>query len=243
MVTTHLHDLARPSVIPGPTRQDHLVPTRDHLSRTKSLVPGPRNPAATRARRGGRRPCRQGLHRPRLCPRPRPLPRPGTPASQRIPTARTPARRPCNLRHAALSLWLTAGVAPEEAPARAGNSPTILHTVYTHPVPGQERPPTPSSTAPCTHLKAPQTITARQPPARTARDWPTKPLPGPPGPVRHASVSQRDPAGRSGTQLDPDSIPPPTIWPLTCADTMSAIPGTAGDPYRPARSGPPGTGR
>jgi hypothetical protein len=37
MVTTHLHDLARPSVIPGPTRQDHPVTPGILLSRTKSL--------------------------------------------------------------------------------------------------------------------------------------------------------------------------------------------------------------
>jgi len=36
MVTTHLHDLARPSVIPGPTRQDHPVTPGILLSRTKS---------------------------------------------------------------------------------------------------------------------------------------------------------------------------------------------------------------
>jgi integrase len=49
------------------------------------------------------------------------------------------ARRPYDLRHAALSLWLAAGVAPEEAAARAGNSLTVLHDVYAHPVPGQEK--------------------------------------------------------------------------------------------------------
>jgi hypothetical protein len=38
MLTTHLHDLARPYVIPGTTRQDHLVTSAIPLSRTKSLV-------------------------------------------------------------------------------------------------------------------------------------------------------------------------------------------------------------
>jgi integrase len=53
--------------------------------------------------------------------------------------AATPlARRPYDLRHAALSLWVAAGIAPEEAAARAGNSITVLHAVYAHPVPGQE---------------------------------------------------------------------------------------------------------
>jgi hypothetical protein len=36
MLTTHLHDLARPSAIPGPTRQDHPVTPGIPLSRTKS---------------------------------------------------------------------------------------------------------------------------------------------------------------------------------------------------------------
>jgi integrase len=53
--------------------------------------------------------------------------------------AATPlVRRPYDLRHAALSLWVAAGLAPEEAAARAGNSPAVLHAVYTHAVPGQE---------------------------------------------------------------------------------------------------------
>ena len=47
--------------------------------------------------------------------------------------AATPlARRPYDLRHAALSLWLTATGAPAEIAARAGNSVTVLHTLYTH---------------------------------------------------------------------------------------------------------------
>jgi hypothetical protein len=53
--------------------------------------------------------------------------------------AATPlARRPYDLRYAALSLWVTAGVAPEEAAARAGNSITVLPAVCARPVPGQK---------------------------------------------------------------------------------------------------------
>jgi len=45
--------------------------------------------------------------------------------------AATPlARRPYDLRHTALSLWLTATGAPAEIAARAGNSVTVLHTLH-----------------------------------------------------------------------------------------------------------------
>jgi integrase len=47
--------------------------------------------------------------------------------------AMTPlARRPYDLRHAALSLWLNASNAPAHVAARAGNSVSVLHDVYTH---------------------------------------------------------------------------------------------------------------
>jgi integrase len=42
------------------------------------------------------------------------------------------ARRPYDLRHAALSLWLNATGAPAEVAARAGNSTRVLHDVYLH---------------------------------------------------------------------------------------------------------------
>ena len=42
------------------------------------------------------------------------------------------ARRPFDLRHAALSLWLNASGAPAEVAARAGNSARVLHDVYLH---------------------------------------------------------------------------------------------------------------
>ena len=42
------------------------------------------------------------------------------------------ARRPYDLRHAALSLWLNAGGEPAEAAARADNSARVLHQVYLH---------------------------------------------------------------------------------------------------------------
>jgi integrase len=47
--------------------------------------------------------------------------------------AATPlARRPYDLRHAALSLWLAATAAPAEIAARAGNSVRVLHSTYAH---------------------------------------------------------------------------------------------------------------
>jgi hypothetical protein len=48
------------------------------------------------------------------------------------------ARRPYDMRHAALSLWLNASGAPAEVAARAGTSARILHEVYLHCADGQE---------------------------------------------------------------------------------------------------------
>ena len=42
------------------------------------------------------------------------------------------ARRPYDLRHAALSLWLNAASAPAEVVTQAGNSARVLHEVYLH---------------------------------------------------------------------------------------------------------------
>jgi len=42
------------------------------------------------------------------------------------------ARRPYDLRHAALSLWLNASGTPAEVAARAGTSARVLHEVYLH---------------------------------------------------------------------------------------------------------------
>ncbi len=50
----------------------------------------------------------------------------------------TLARRPYDLRHAALSLWLNAGAAPAQIAQRAGHSITMLLAVYTHCVDGQD---------------------------------------------------------------------------------------------------------
>jgi len=50
----------------------------------------------------------------------------------------TLARRPYDLRHAALSLWLNAGAAPAQIAQRAGHSTTTLLAVYTHCIDGQD---------------------------------------------------------------------------------------------------------
>jgi integrase len=53
--------------------------------------------------------------------------------------AATPlARRPYDLRHAALSLWLNATGDPAEVAVRAGNSARVLHEVYVHCTNGQD---------------------------------------------------------------------------------------------------------
>jgi hypothetical protein len=48
------------------------------------------------------------------------------------------ARRPYDLRHAALSLWLSAGAPPAQIAARAGNSVAVLLSTYIHCIDGQE---------------------------------------------------------------------------------------------------------
>jgi hypothetical protein len=54
-------------------------------------------------------------------------------------TASGLARRPYDLRHAALSLWLNAGAPPAQIAARAGHSVTVLLAAYTHCIDGQDQ--------------------------------------------------------------------------------------------------------
>lgn len=49
------------------------------------------------------------------------------------------ARRPYDLRHAALSLWLTSTGSPAEVAARAGNSPRVLYATYVHCIHGHHQ--------------------------------------------------------------------------------------------------------
>lgn len=48
------------------------------------------------------------------------------------------ARRPYDLRHAALSLWLNSDGDPAQIAARAGHSAAILLTVYSHCIHGRD---------------------------------------------------------------------------------------------------------
>jgi integrase len=59
-----------------------------------------------------------------------------------------PARRPYDLRHAALSLWLASGGPPAEIAARAGHSVRVLLTIYAHCYPAATRSPASGSTGP-----------------------------------------------------------------------------------------------
>ena len=111
------------------------------------------------------------------------------------------ARRPYDLRHAALSLWLSAGAPPAEVAARAGHSVTVLLSVYAHCIDGQDRITNqliehalrPGSSAPCP--KASGSADRRYPPRRCpvyVRERPPRPGHGPqsPGP---ASLNRRIP--------------------------------------------------
>ncbi len=92
------------------------------------------------------------------------------------------ARRPYDLRHAALSLWLNASGAPAEVAARAGNSARVLQDVYPHCTDGQEDPSASGSKTPSTRTPDPhvsQCVTASGYTHRWHR----------PDPVRYMSVN------------------------------------------------------
>jgi hypothetical protein len=61
-----------------------------------------------------------------------------TPALGPAAAATALARRPYDMRHAAPSLWLSAGAAPAQIAQRAGHSVTSLLAVYTHCIDGQD---------------------------------------------------------------------------------------------------------
>jgi hypothetical protein len=113
-------------------------------------------------------------HRPRAAA----IPKDGTGAQ--------PVRRPYDLRHAALSLWLASGAPPAEIAARAGHSVRILLTIYAQCIPG------------CDQIASQHIDRALRP-----SHWPPA---GPQetgvdarNPVRHASVPQLDSTGHSWT--------------------------------------------
>ena len=95
------------------------------------------------------------------------------------------ARRPYDLRHAALSLWLASGAPPAEIAARAGHSVRVLLTTYAHGMPG------------CDQIASQQIEQALRPSV-----WPlagprkSAPMPGIPSVMRpRHSWTQRDTAG------------------------------------------------
>jgi len=116
--------------------------------------------------------------------------------------AATPlARRPYNLRHAALSLWLASGAPPAEIAARAGHSIHMLLSVYAHCVPRTTRSLTRPSNTPSPSpgpAPAPRS-TAGQTARHAAHSWPTKSC------NHRPDLSARRPrtATHGGTQRDP----------------------------------------
>jgi hypothetical protein len=93
------------------------------------------------------------------------------------------ARRPYDLRHAALSLWLNATSAPTQVAARAGNSVHVLQDVYVHCIDGREdvvnRQIEDTLDPDCGTLHGSQCVTASGHTHRRYR----------PDPVRHMSVN------------------------------------------------------
>ena len=108
--------------------------------------------------------------------------RPAAPQPCRAPRA----RRPYDLRHASLSLWLASGAPPADVAARAGHSVHVLLTTYAHCIPG------------CDQI-ASQHIDRALRPRQLAPRWPTRTGADARIPVRHASVSQLDSTGLSWT--------------------------------------------
>ncbi len=88
--------------------------------------------------------------------------------------AATPlARRPCNLRHAALSLWLASGAPPAEIAARGGHSIHLLLSVCAHCVPRHNQITDQAIEHPPGQAPAPRS-TAGQTARHAAHSWPTK---------------------------------------------------------------------
>ena len=109
------------------------------------------------------------------------------------------ALRPYDLRHATLSLWLSAGGDPAQIAARAGNSVAVLLTVYSHCIHGYDdllnqkigNVLEPSARrGPCPSVEKPAvTPTARRPPTPSAmRPW--IPHPARRRPVDHADTNR-----------------------------------------------------
>jgi hypothetical protein len=147
--------------------------------------------------------------------------------------ATTLARRPYDLRHAALSLWLNAGAAPAQIAQRAGHSITILLAVYTHCIDGQDD---------ITNRQIERALNARnQAHRQTASGSANRRYR--PHPVRHMSVDGPRSRARAGTREAPHTRNqgPTPRSPTTISAAQSALCGqpqtSRGCPGRPG-SGP-----
>jgi integrase len=106
------------------------------------------------------------------------------------------ARRPYDLRHAALSLWLNAGGDPAQIAARAGHSVAVLLAMYSHCIHGHEDLlnqqigrvlELPAGRGPCPSVEKPAVV----PTARWART-PSAMRPWLPRPARRRPVDRAD---------------------------------------------------
>jgi len=140
--------------------------------------------------------------------------------------AATPlARRPYDLRHTALSLWLTATGAPAEIAARAGNSVTVLHTLYTHRLHGQQDAVSQQIEHALNQQNLSPPVTASGSPHRSHR----------PNPVRYMSVNGPHRAAHQrpyDRKTRPGYLPHPGRLPRSNADS-----GTPGDGDAAATAG------
>ena len=133
---------------PGPTTAPPARPAASSTAPTARCAPSPSRPPSS--------PCCAPTSRPTAPPqtaacsappaagpsRTAPTARSGRPPARRRsppPSLRSPlARRPYDLRHAAVSLWLNSGVPATEVARRAGHSVAVLLKVYAHCIDGQD---------------------------------------------------------------------------------------------------------
>jgi integrase len=108
------------------------------------------------------------------------------------------ARRPYDLRHAALSLWLNAGARPAEIAARAGHSVTVLLSTYAHCIDGQDD---------ITNRQIQHALHARNPPSDRTTSGAADRRSGPRSCPLY--VRQRLPSGAAARPQTPVHIPGP----------------------------------
>ncbi|HEY5989110.1 MAG TPA: hypothetical protein VIV12_22425 [Streptosporangiaceae bacterium] len=106
-------------------------------------------------------------------------------------TATPLVRRPYDLRHSALSLWLARGAPAAEIAARAGHSVQVLLAVYAHRIPGHDQ------------IANSKIEAGLSPAGRVARAGPLLAHKIPGLPPSAASGRRPHTAAHSGTPLDP----------------------------------------